>query len=134
MLLQRIFTVAGLLPLFLAALFLLPNLYWSIALGGLMAVAAWEWARLAGYELPGRVFFTLLLAAATVSISLWEHSETHPLLIHAPAGHAMYALSAAFWMGIAPAWLYYRWEIRARLLRSSVRGKRGLAYGVQRLR
>src|SRR5690349_18832366 len=28
----------------------------------------------------------------------------------------MYALSAAFWMGIAPAWLYYRWEIRARLL------------------
>jgi phosphatidate cytidylyltransferase len=116
MLLQRIFTVAGLLPLFLAALFLLPNLYWSIALGGIMAVAAWEWARLAGYELPGRVFFTLLLAVSTLGISLWEHYDTRPLLIHTSAGHAMYALSAAFWMGIAPAWLYYRWEIRGRVL------------------
>ncbi len=31
MLKQRILTVAVLLPLFLAALFLLPNLYWGVA-------------------------------------------------------------------------------------------------------
>ena len=46
---QRILTVAVALPLFLAALFLLDNLYWGLLLIAVLAIAGREWARLAGY-------------------------------------------------------------------------------------
>ncbi len=116
MLFKRVFTVAVLLPLFVAALFLLPNLYWGILLTAVIVAAGWEWGRLAGYGLRGRVLFCLVLLACATSILIWEHGGSRPALLHTAAGHAIYALSAAFWMGIAPAWLYYRWEVRAPLL------------------
>ena len=54
MLKQRILTVAVLLPLFLAALFLLPNLYWGVLTSAVLGLAAHEWGRLAGFLGPGR--------------------------------------------------------------------------------
>jgi|SRR5689334_2826527 len=116
MLFQRIFTVALILPLVLVALFMLPNLYWGLLLGVLMVLGGWEWARLAGYDLRGKIILCLILAVAATAALAWEHGDARPALPHTPAGHALYALATAFWIGIAPAWLYYRWEIRARVL------------------
>ena len=53
MLWQRILTVAVLLPLFLAGLFLLSNLYWTLLLSAGLGVAGREWARLAGFAPRG---------------------------------------------------------------------------------
>ena len=57
MLFKRVLTVAILLPLLMAALFLLPNLYWGLLLIAVIAVAGWEWGRLAGYAVRGRIAF-----------------------------------------------------------------------------
>jgi len=48
MLKQRILTAAVLLPLFLAGLFYLPNLYWGLLMVAGLVVASAEWGRLAG--------------------------------------------------------------------------------------
>jgi phosphatidate cytidylyltransferase len=112
MLLKRVLTVAILLPLFMAALFLLPNLYWGILLTGVIVVAAWEWGGLARYAVRGRALFCAVIGASAVLILIREHGGFATPLLYTPLGRAMYALSAAFWIGIAPAWLYYRWQVR----------------------
>jgi len=116
MLLTRVLTVAVLLPLFLVALFLLPNLYWGLLIMVVIVIAGWEWGGLAGYGVRGRALFCSVLVASATLILIWEHgSYATPLVLSAP-GRAIYALSAAFWLGIAPTWLYYRWQVRNRLL------------------
>src|SRR3954451_7061439 len=116
MLLTRVLTVAVLLPLFLAALFLLPNLYWGLLILGVIVAAGWEWGALAGYRMLGRGLFCGALAASAALILILEHaSYATPLVLAAP-GRLIYALTAAFWLGIAPAWLYYRWQVRNPLL------------------
>ena len=59
MLLTRVLTVAVLLPLFLVALFLLPNLYWGLLILGVIVAAGWEWGALVGYGARGGDFVTL---------------------------------------------------------------------------
>jgi phosphatidate cytidylyltransferase len=116
MLLTRVLTVAVLLPLLLGALFLLPNLYWGLLILGVIVAAGWEWSALAGYSARGRALFCIALIASAGAILAWEHAGQTPPMIHTAPGHVLYALSAAFWLGIAPAWLYYRWQVRDRLL------------------
>jgi phosphatidate cytidylyltransferase len=117
MLRQRILTAAVLLPLFLAALFLLPNLYWALLLAAGLAVAAREWSRLAGFAATGQVAYAALLLVAALVILALEHdrSVAHAFIYSAP-GKLLYALCAAFWLAIVPAWLYYRWVVRSRPL------------------
>jgi phosphatidate cytidylyltransferase len=116
MLLQRIVTVAVLLPLFLAALFFLPNLYWGLLLAGLLVLAGTEWGRLAGYSRKAGVLFCTVLAGAAAGILWWEHTgEELRTFVYSPAGKVFYGMAAAFWLGIAPAWLLYRWRVRAAL-------------------
>ena len=116
MLLKRVLTVAILLPLFLAALFLLPNLYWGILLVGVIAIAGWEWGGLAGYATRGRALFVAVVLASAVLILVWEHGAAKTSLVYTPFGKALYALTAAFWIGIVPVWLYYRRQVRDPLL------------------
>ena len=112
MLFKRVLTVAILLPLFLAALFLLPNLYWGILLAGVIAIASWEWSGLAGYATRARALFVAAVLASAMLILIWEHAGPATPLLDTAFGKALYALTAAFWIGIVPAWLYYRWEVR----------------------
>jgi phosphatidate cytidylyltransferase len=116
MLFQRIFTAALLLSFVLVALFVLPNLYWGLLLGVALLLAGWEWARLAGYGMRDKIVFCVLLAAGAAAALTWEHGGARPALPYTPAGHIGFALSTAFWIGIAPAWLYYQWEIRGPVL------------------
>lgn len=121
MLLQRVLTVAVVLPLFLAALFLLPNLVWGLLLTGLAVVAGQEWGRLAGYSRAGSILFCALLAASCGAILWWEHGsgETRAF-IYSPGGKLFYAAALAFWLAIAPAWLRYRWPVRGAIALGAV--------------
>ena len=116
MLFQRVLTVAVLLPLFLTALFLLPNLYWGLMLVGIVVLAGREWGRLAGYSDAGRTLFCALLAASCGAILWWEQGSGNARqFIYTPAGNLLYGAAAVFWVGIAPAWLLRRWPVRSAL-------------------
>jgi len=53
-----------------------------------------------------------VVCGSAVAILYWEHAGLVQPIIYAPSGQAMYALAAAFWICIAPAWLYYHWRVR----------------------
>jgi phosphatidate cytidylyltransferase len=116
MLFQRVLTVAVVLPLFLAALFLLPNLFWGLMLVGVVLLAGHEWGRLSGYSNRANILFCMLLAASCGSILWWEQGAAEPRsLMHTSAGDLLYGAAAAFWIGVAPAWLLRRWRVRGGL-------------------
>lgn len=80
MLLQRVLTALILAPLMLAGIYLLPDIGFRIFIGLIIALAAWEWANVAGIVSPfGRVSLavfacSLLLVAhltLTVNSQLW---------------------------------------------------------------
>ena len=113
MLLQRVLTVAVLLPLFLAALFLLPNLYWGLLFASVVLVAGQEWGRLAGYSTLGRILFCAVVAVSGGAILWWEQGSGEAVrFIDTPAGLLFYGAAMTFWLAIAPAWLLFRWRVR----------------------
>jgi phosphatidate cytidylyltransferase len=114
MLKQRIITVAVLLPLFLAALFWLPNLGWALLMAAAMGVAGREWARLAGYRGAGLWLFPLALVVSALAIVGTEQRGGE--FIYSPFGKFVFGLTAAFWIAIVPAWLASGWRTRDPLL------------------
>jgi phosphatidate cytidylyltransferase len=121
MLMQRILTVAVVLPLFLAALFLLPNLHWSLLLAAVLGLAAHEWARVAGFPARWPLAYAAVLAGLAAAIAVVEHTGwAGPPFIYWLPGKFLYALCLVFWLGIAPAWLYYRWQVRSVVLMALV--------------
>ena len=93
----------------------------GLLLTGVAVVAAQEWGRLAGYSRAGRVTFCVLLTASCGAILWWEHGmgETRAF-IYSPAGKVLYGAAIAFWVGIAPAWLRYRWTVRGAMTLGAV--------------
>ena len=117
MLKQRILTVAVLLPLILAALFLLSNLYWGLLTALTVGLAAREWSRLAAYGSTGRWLFPVLIAASALVILLADHHTLSEVaFVYTATGKLFYGMTAVFWLVIAPAWLYFRWPVRDPLL------------------
>lgn len=109
---QRVTTAAVLVPLVLAALFLLPPRGWAIVSLAIIALAAHEWAKLVGYRPQFALLFVggvllqglfLLFANATGFDRGW------------PAGVvlAVCSVATAFWILVAPAWLASQWSTRA---------------------
>ena len=114
MLRQRVLTVAVVLPLFLAALFLLSNPYWGVLMAGAALVAGLEWGKLAGYSRAARALFCAVLLASCGTILWWEQgSSATRAFIYSPAGTLLYGAAAVFWLVIVPAWLVYRWAVRS---------------------
>ena len=106
---QRVVTAALLVPVVLAALFLLPPRGWGLVSLVIMAVAAHEWTKLVGLRSSQAV----TMIAAVVGIGL--------LLLYVPAfgfdrGWASRVVvtacgaAAAFWILLAPAWLSAQWR------------------------
>ncbi len=121
MLALRIMTVAVVLPLLLAAMFLLPNAWWNIALVAPLLVAGHEWARLADFGRGAEAAFLASLLAGCVL--LW--------LLAVPAGarsghataaseRAVFGVAVAFWCVIAPCWLWLKIIVRQRLALAAV--------------
>ena len=65
----------------------------------------------------GQAAYAALLLGVALAILALEHdrSVAHAFIYSAP-GKLLYALCAAFWLAIVPAWLYYRWVVRSRPL------------------
>ncbi len=113
MLKLRVLTVVVVLPLFLAALFLLPNLWWSAAMLVLLLVAAHEWARLCGYGRAGEAVFLALLVVACVSLwVLGNPAEVRTRGAYPITDRVTFAAALAFWCVIAPAWLWLKLAVR----------------------
>ena len=101
----RVLTALILIPLVLAALFLLPPLGWGTAALAAIAVAAVEWARLAGFGPRAQSLFAagvvaigaaaLLVPAAGFGNGGWP----------TPVLAALCAPAIAFWLLLAPVWL-----------------------------
>jgi len=106
MLRTRIITVAVLLPLFVGGIFLLSSFWWALLLLPLLLAGGWEWATLAGLGRSGRgIFCASLLASAIVMLAV-------PPASSAVIGHASFAAAVAFWLLLAPVWLWRGWHVR----------------------
>ncbi|HET7032579.1 MAG TPA: phosphatidate cytidylyltransferase [Casimicrobiaceae bacterium] len=104
----RILTAVILIPLVLAALFLLAPVGWGTVSLVLVGIAASEWASLAGYARSAQTLFV----AATVAIGIGV------LILLAAGEQSRWAdvvvvscgAATVFWVIVAPPWLAFRWK------------------------
>lgn len=114
MLLKRTLTALVLVPLVLAALFLLPPWAWGVVMLAAVSAASMEWATLAGFAKPMWLLFVagVLLCGVNLLFS--------PALHFArgwPDGVVLAVCGPAivFWMFVAPFWLRRRWTFSSPL-------------------
>jgi phosphatidate cytidylyltransferase len=87
-------TAAVLIAALLAALFLLPRAWLAVLVGAMVAGAGREWARLCGLGADGSWIYALAL------------TFTFAALYNAEPWQPALALAAAFWIAVAPFWLW----------------------------
>lgn len=111
MLKERVITAIILLGLFLAALFMLPNLGWAALVALMVMQGASEWSRLAEMRArPATLYWvaTLLifLAMTWMSMNLTAKQQVCLQLL-------TYGLAVAFWVLLVPVWLMVGWKLRS---------------------
>lgn len=112
MLKTRIFTALVLMVGFLAALFFLPDLYWSLLLLVLILIGLWEWASMAKFSRYGRWAYVII---SLLSGLLFCFSNAPQAIVWKSYSvfWAFFA-SAAFWLFLVPLWLITRYQIKQR--------------------
>jgi phosphatidate cytidylyltransferase len=119
MLKTRILTAAILIPSFLAALFLLPALYWSFLMLFICAIGLSEWADMAKLSMRLKVCYVvtpvvtcafLILAKEGMLAQQWLSDLYHPLMFWS------ILVATIFWVLVAPVWLGTRYQIKSKLL------------------
>lgn len=113
MLKARVLTALVLLPLLLAALFLLPNFYWSLLILLVVLIGASEWCRIAAYS--KRVSWLYLAFTFLLGLSLLHFTDIGNVK-GSPINQAAYVISVLFWLLIVPFWLIRGWQIRNKAL------------------
>ena len=116
---QRVLTAMVLVPLLLASLFLLPGTGWQLLTCLPIAVAAGEWARLAGYQQSSRVVFIGFVLASCLAFVAALSSTG----FSAGAGglsSLLLVVALMFWAIAAPIWLYRGWRVTQPLLLGAV--------------
>jgi phosphatidate cytidylyltransferase len=111
MLRQRIITASILFALFLAALFLLPDVGWALVILLLVAQGASEWVRLA--QMRGtiaHIFWWLTLAS--MAVLLWMNAQFDFFVSYPRLQAAVYIVAVVLWLAIAPLWMALRWQVR----------------------
>ena len=107
----RIATAVLLLALFFPALLWAPAPLWAGLAGLVLLLGAREWGRLADFPRPVSWLYAALLATLALAIYLAGA---------AALGHALLAVAAAFWILLAPWWLYRGWPRGAGWVRALV--------------
>jgi phosphatidate cytidylyltransferase len=103
MLKVRILTVLLLLPLFLAALFRLPPMGWSLLMLGMVLIGAREWSKISAFSsFQGWVYVLLTLLIGLLLLP--ESSRS--------ANLALYGMAFLFWTFLVPLWLRNQWRAR----------------------
>ena len=119
MLKTRILTAAILIPSFLAALFLLPELYWSFLMLFVCAIGLLEWADMAKLSVRLKVCYVLipfLICALLVLVKEGMLAQHWLVDIYHPLMFWSILLATIFWILVAPVWLVTRYQIKNRLL------------------
>jgi phosphatidate cytidylyltransferase len=96
---HRILTVLVLLPLFLAALFWLPQPFWGVAALAVVLLACAEWSRLAVLGSSHGTVFTAAVGLGCVAFGALRDSVVSDLLL---------AVALVFWVAVVPSWLRQR--------------------------
>lgn len=117
MLKTRIFTAAIMLFLFLAALFYLSAVFWTILLLALTVTGAWEWSKLAKFSLTYSITY-LLLTAIVGGELLFTLSDAVLSDPYTPLFLWFYVASSVFWVLGAPCLLKSNRSIRNPILLS----------------
>ncbi|TCV90181.1 phosphatidate cytidylyltransferase [Sulfurirhabdus autotrophica] len=102
MLKARILTVLVLLPLLLAALFFLPNVYWAVLMLFVLLIGASEWARMASYSVVSSSIFLFLTGVFGLALLFIFKIDT---ATGTWLNLSLYGLSLFFWTLVAPVWL-----------------------------
>jgi phosphatidate cytidylyltransferase len=110
MLKTRVVTAICLLAGLFAALLLLPPGGWLLLCAVVCAAAGWEWGNLARLGVGVRLAFAAALGVACYLVGraagLAEGGGATPALLM-----PIYALGAAFWLFLVPAWLARKWRL-----------------------
>ena len=107
MLKLRILTSLVLIPLFLAAVFMLSSRHWSLLTLGIISLAAFEWGDICRFSAPLQKAFvgSLLLAGAVITFKIplnYLSLGINDIML------ATTIASVALWSIVIPIWLYYR--------------------------
>ena len=102
MLKVRILTVLVLLPLLLAALFFLPNLYWAVLMLFVLLIGASEWARISSYSSIGSSLYLFTTGGFGLLLLFAFKIDTLP---SSWVSLSLYGLALVFWLLAAPVWL-----------------------------
>ncbi len=110
MLKARAITAAILVPLFLAALFLLPDIAWAALTLVIITMATWEWAGFtAASDVVKKAYTALTAAIGLLLLILLQSGWTQPI------EYALFwgiFLATLFWLIVVPLWLTTRLPIR----------------------
>ncbi len=112
---QRVLTAIVLVPLLLAALFLLPGKGWQLLTCVPIAIAAGEWARLCGYRSGVRIAFIGILVASCLGFVVAFSSGNYASLA-VGLSSLLFVVALMFWAIAAPLWLHRGWHVKQPLL------------------
>lgn len=114
MLKTRVLTSIVLVPGFLAALFLLPDLYWALLMLAAVSVGVWEWAVMAKFMPAARVIYLLATLTAGLALTFGAGAEMAYLQQYGMFWGILAA--AVFWVVLTPIWLISRYQIKNAVL------------------
>ncbi len=103
MLKVRVLTVLLLLPLFLAALFLLPETGWALLMLGVVLIGAHEWSKISAFS--GFHAWVYVLLTLFIALALLPESSRS-------ANFMLYGIAFLFWALLVPLWLSSQWRTR----------------------
>ena len=106
MLKQRVLAASVLVPGFLLALFFSSPPVWMVLMCIVTLLAAWEWARMAGFAAAGRWGYTLLTATLLTAYFLFGVDVIPQAFI--------WGVVSVFWIALVPLWLLRHWIVRQR--------------------
>lgn len=96
MLLPRVLTVLVILPLFLSALFGLPQRWWGALMLAVVVVACFEWSRLIALPAVGRAGLVAAVLSGCTALAVGHFGLGSALLL---------GIALLFWIVVVPCWL-----------------------------